>query len=259
MGLNDVPDAGDLFQVVPSEKEARILVDERKASIQQQQTIAKVSLEELFNRFQSGEVKELRLILKVDVQGSLEPIVNSLNDLNKEGEIKITVLHAETGNISENDVMLATASKAIILGFNVQADTAARRLAEAEGISIRIYQIIYRMIEDIEKALKGMLMPEFKEVVIGRAEVQTVFHISKVGDIAGCRVVQGEIRRNGKVRLLRAGQVIYEGEIGSLKHEKDDVREVRQGFDCGISLKNHSNFSNGDIIECYVLEKNSLL
>ena len=258
MGLNDVPDAGDLFQVVPTEKEARILVEERKAAAQQQQTIAKVSLEELFNRFQSGEVKELRLILKVDVQGSLEPIVNSLNDLNK-GDIKINVLHAETGNISENDVMLAAASKAIILGFNVQADTPARRLAEAEGISIRLYQIIYRMIEDIEKALKGMLMPEFKEVVIGRAEVQTVFHISKVGDIAGCRVVQGEIRRNGKIRLLRAGQVIYEGEISSLKHEKDDVREVRQGFDCGISLKNHSNFSAGDIIECYVLEKNSLL
>ncbi len=259
MGLSDVPSAGDLFQVLPSEKEARLLVDERKVAAHQQQATARLSLEELFSRFQSGEVKELRLILKVDVQGSLEPIVNSLNDLNKQGEIKINVLHAETGNISENDVMLAAASKAIILGFNVQADTPARRLAEAEGISIRLYNIIYRMLEDIEKALKGMLMPEFKEVVLGRAEVQAVFHISKVGDIAGCRVTHGEIRRNAKVRLLRGGQPVHEGEISSLKHEKDDVREVRQGFDCGISFKSYNNFSVGDIIECYVLEKNSPL
>ncbi len=256
MGLNDVPTAGDLFQVLPSEKEARQVAEERKIQSQQAQVSGpKASLEELFSRVQSGEEHELRLVIKADVQGSLEPIVNEINDM-KTDQIKINVLHSETGNITENDVMLAAASKAIIIGFNVQPDGSARRTADSEGVSIRLYDIIYRMTEDIEKALKGMLEPEFREVKLGHAEVMAIFKISKVGNIAGCRVRDGEIRRNGKIRVLRGGQQIAEGEIASLKHEKDDVQVVRQGYDCGIALKNFNDFNSGDLLECYLLERN---
>jgi translation initiation factor IF-2 len=255
MGLNGIPAAGNVFQVLPSEKDARLIIDERKSQAQQKQASQpKATLEELFLKFQAGEVRELRLIVKADVQGSLEPIINSLNDLNK-SEITINILYAETGNITENDINLASASKAIVVGFNVSADTAARRMAEVDGVSIRVYDIIYRLIEDIEKALKGMLTPEFNEVIVGRADILQVFRISKVGNIAGCRVTSGEIRRNGKARLIRAGQVIYDGEYASLKHEKDDVREVRQGFDCGISLKNFNDYMPGDVLDCYILKR----
>jgi translation initiation factor IF-2 len=255
MGLNDVPEAGELFLVYPSEREAKAVVEERKVKAQEKAASApRATLEELFTRFQAGEVHELCLIVKADVQGSLEPITNSLNDLNK-GDIKINVLYSETGNITENDVMLAAASRAIIVGFNVQADTAARRLAEVEGVSIRQYNIIYRLIEDIEKALKGMLAPEFKEVIIGRAEVMAVFRISKVGNIAGCKVREGEIHRNARVRVRRGDQILFEGEISSLKHEKDDVREVRTGFECGIGLKGFNDLLVGDAIECFAMEK----
>lgn len=255
MGLNDVPQAGDIFQVVPSEKDARTIVEERKIKAQQLHSAApKATLEELFERYKAGELRELRLIIKVDVQGSLEPIINSLNDLEKT-EISINILHASTGNISENDVNLASASKAIVIGFNVQADSAARRLADTEGVSIRLYDIIYRLTEDVEKALKGMLSPEYKDVIIGRASVLAVFKISKVGAVAGCKVTQGEIRRNAKVRLLRNSEVLFDGEISSLKHEKDDVREVRQGFECGISFKGFNDIAQGDVVECYTLER----
>jgi len=177
-----------------------------------------------------------------------------LNDLSK-GEIKINILQSETGNITENDIMLAAASKAIVIGFNVQADSAARNLADNEGVSVRLYDIIYRMIEDVEKALKGMLEPELKEVHIGQATVRAIFKINKVGTIAGCRVTEGELRRNGKIRVTRNGAKVFEGEVSSLKHEKDDVKEVRQGFDCGISLKGYNDIVEGDILECYILEK----
>ncbi|MFM8319676.1 MAG: translation initiation factor IF-2 [Chloroflexota bacterium] len=256
MGLNDVPSAGDIFQVVPSEKDAREIVYQRQQTAAQAAAASKssVTLEQLFERYQAGEVRELRLIVKADVQGSLEPIVSSLNDMSK-GDIKINILYAETGNIGENDVMLASASKAIIIGFDVQPDSAARRLAEAEGVSIRIYDIIYRLTEDIEKALKGMLEPEEKETVIGHADVRQVFHISKVGNIAGCRVTDGEIRRNARIRVTRNGQVLHEGSISSLKHLTEDVREVRTGFDCGIGIKNFDELQPGDRLECYLVEK----
>jgi translation initiation factor IF-2 len=255
MGLNDVPAAGDLFETVPSEKEARSIVYERKQAKEKAAASPKssITLEQLFDRFQAGEERELRLVIKADVQGSLEPIVSSLKDLGT-SDIAINILHAETGNIGENDVMLAAASKAIIVGFSVQADGSARRLAEAEGVSIRLYDIIYRMIEDIEKALKGMLEPEEKEVVIGRAEVRALFRISKIGTIAGCRVVEGELRRNARLRVLRGGKVVAEGETGSLKHLQEDVREVRQGFECGVSLKNFDGYAVGDMLECYTYE-----
>jgi translation initiation factor IF-2 len=151
--------------------------------------------------------------------------------------------------------MLAAASKAIVVGFNVTADSGAHRLADSEGVSIRLYDIIYRLTEDVEKALKGMLAPEFKETVVGKASVMAVFHVSKVGNIAGCRVTEGEMRRNGRVRVMRAGKNIFEGETSSLKHEKDDVREVRQGFDCGVALKNFDAFAQGDVLECFIREK----
>ena len=260
MGLSDVPQAGDLFQRVESEREARAVIAEHAQS-QQHPDVAKksaVTLEELFERVQSGDVRELRLIVKADVQGSLEPIVSSIKELSK-GEISINILHAETGNIGKNDVMLAAASKAIIIGFNVHPDEAARRQAEAEGVSIRIYDIIYRLTEDIEKALKGMLEPEEREVVIGHADVRAIFKISKLGQIAGCRVTDGEIRRNSHLRVTRRGAVVHTGFVGSLKHLTEDVREVRAGFECGISIKNFDAFEPGDILECFVLEKTPII
>jgi len=257
MGLNDVPSAGDLFRVVNSDKEARDIVAERvEAQKQKAQTSKKASLEDLFAAFQAGEAKELSLIVKADVQGSLEPIMSELEKLGK-GEIGVNVLYAETGNIGENDIMLASASKAIVIGFNVQADVAARRLAEKEGVSIRLYDIIYRMTEDIEKALKGMLDPVVTEKIIGRAEVLAVFPISKVGKIAGCKVREGELRRNAKVRLYRGEDLVFEGEMSSLKHEKENANEIRTGFECGVGLKNFHDIEVGDELVCYVLEKST--
>jgi translation initiation factor IF-2 len=256
MGLVDVPQAGDLFQVVENEKEARALVEQRlqaqKQAANEQKTA--ITLEQLFDRYQAGDVKELRLIVKADVQGSLEPVVSSLQEMSG-GEIALNILHAETGNIGDNDIMLASASKAIIVGFNVQVDPSARKLAEAEGVSIRLYDIIYRLTEDIEKALKGMLEPEEKETVIGHAEVRAVFRISKVGNIAGCKVTDGEIRRNARIRVLRKNEILFEGGVASLKHLQDDVREVRSGFECGIGLKGFNEFEVGDILESYTVEK----
>jgi translation initiation factor IF-2 len=256
MGLNDVPQAGDLFQVVASDKEARSIINERiqaKDDARQQRKHA-VTLEQLFDRYQSGEVRELRLVLKADVQGSLEPIVSSLEDMN-DGDISIQILQADTGNIGESDVMLAAASKAIVIGFNVEADSTARRLADSEGVSIRRYEIIYRLTEDVEKALKGMLEPELVEKVIGKAEVRAIFRISKVGQVAGCRVLEGELRRNAHMRVLREEEAVFAGDISSLKHLQDDVREVRQGFECGVGLKDFNDFEEGDILECYIIEE----
>jgi translation initiation factor IF-2 len=255
MGLSDVPSAGDLFEVVDSEKEARTIVAERLEAIKSQaQAKKKVSLEDLFANVQAGTAKELNLIVKADVQGSLDPIVSELNKLGQ-GEIGIKILYAETGNIGENDVMLASASNAIIIGFNVQADISARRVAEKEGVDIRLYEIIYRMTEDIEKALKGMLEPVVKERIIGRAQVLQVFSASKFGKVAGCRVTDGELRRNAKVRLYRGTDLVYEGDMGSLRHEKDDVKEIKQGYECGVGFKNFSDIQAGDQLVCYILEQ----
>ena len=258
MGLSELPSAGDVFKVVGSEKEARQAILERQeANKKQTSATKKITLEELFSKIKAGEAKELNFILKADVQGSLEPILNEINNLGK-GEIRINILYAETGNISENDVLLASASQAIIVGFSVQADVAARRLADTEGVSIRLYDIIYRLIEDVEKALKGMLAPEYTEKAIGKAVVVQVFSLSKGTKIAGCRVTEGEVRRNGKIRVTRGKDIVYEGEVSSLKHEKEDVREIRTGFECGIGLKNFSDVQVGDVIECYLLEKTEI-
>jgi len=256
MGLAEMPQTDDLFEILPSEREARTLAAERKLSAKsasQAGPPTPLSLDQVFARFQAGEMKELKLILKADGQGSLEPIVNSLKDLGTD-ELKVNVLYAETGNITENDVMLASASNAIVIGFAVQIDSSAQRTSETEGVSVQLYDVIYRLTEDIDKALKGMLTPEKKKVTIGRAEVRSVFNISKVGKIAGCIIRDGEIRRNAKVRVVRNGKQLFEGEISSLKHEKEDVREVRQGFECGIGLRDFHDLQAGDVLEGYVLE-----
>jgi translation initiation factor IF-2 len=255
MGLAEVPSAGDIFQVVESEREARSIVEQRIQDAKSEaQSKKKVSLEDIFERAKAGEARALNLIVKADVQGSLDPVVGELNKLSG-GEIGINILYAETGNIGENDIMLASASSAIVIGFNVQADVAARRVAEKEGVSIRLYEIIYRMTEDIEKALKGMLEPVVTEKVLGRAQVLAVFSASKLGKVAGCKVTDGELRRNGRVRLYRGSDMLFEGEMASLRHEKEDVKEMRQGFECGVGFKNFKDIQVGDQLICYVLEK----
>lgn len=255
MGLNTLPEAGDLFQVVPSEKEGRVMVAERKAEREAKKNVKRATLEELFERYKSGEAKELLLILKADVQGSLEPITNELEKLSKQQkDISVKVLHAETGNITESDIMLAAASSAVVMGFDVSIDQGARRLADTEGVSIRLYNIIYRLVEDVEKALKGLLEPELVERVIGKAAILQVFKVSKGGTAAGCRILDGEFRRNASVRLLRDGQEVVKTEISSIRREKDDVREVREGMECGITFKNFEDFEVGDLLECFVME-----
>ncbi len=255
LGLSNVPNAGELFTVVGSGREARVIADEladARASGRGKVSSA-MSLDQIFEAFKAGEVQELRLVIKADVQGSLEPISNSLQELSA-GDIKVNVIHTGTGNINKNDVMLASASDGIVIGFCVTADEAANNAAEAEGVDIRIYDIIYRITEDVEKALKGMLEPEVQEVVLGRAEVRAVFRIPKIGQIAGCFVRDGELKRNGRMRVIRADEVMFDGVISSLKHEKDDVRDAREGFECGVGLKGFDEFEEGDILECYIEE-----
>jgi translation initiation factor IF-2 len=254
LGLSDVPRAGELFTVAESERQARAIVEERKSRLLEEREGPKVlSLDQVFEAYQAGKTQELRLVIKADVQGSLEPITSSLEELSA-GDIQVNVLHSATGNISENDVMLAAASDGIVIGFNVIADQAARRAADAEGVDIRLYDIIYRLTEDIEKALKGMLEPETHVVKLGRAEVRATFRIRKVGIIAGCMVLEGELRRNSKVRVVRKGEVVFDGPMASLKHEQDDVREIRAGFECGVGLKGFDSFEVGDVLECYTEE-----
>ncbi len=256
MGLNALPSAGDLFEVVANDREGRNIVAARKAEREAKRTVKRVTLEELFKRFKSGEAKELRLILKADVQGSLEPIINELDKLSeKEKDLSIRVLHAETGNVTESDVMLAAASNAVVMGFAVGMDQGAERLADVEGVSIRLYNVIYRLTEDVEKALKGLLEPEMVEKVTGTANVLALFKVSKGGTAAGCRISSGNITRNAKVRVLRNGKEIAKSEILSLKREKDDVREVRENMECGITLKDFSDFEVGDVLEAFVMEK----
>ena len=255
MGLGSVPEAGDLFEVTPSEKDARVIVEERLTEQKLAVEAPKgYSLDDIFARFQAGETKALNLVIKADVQGSLEPIVNSLEGLSSD-DLEVKILRADTGNITESDVVLAAASDAIVLGFCVTADTAARNVAEVHGVSVRSYDIIYKLVEDIEKALKGMLEPEYAPVTIGKAEVRAVFSIRRVGNIAGCMILEGEGRRNANARLIRAGEQIFDGAVSSLKRYEEDVREVRSGFECGVGLEGVDDYREGDIIEFFVVER----
>jgi len=254
LGFSEVPMAGELFTTTETERQARAIVEERKSRLEEEREGPKVlSLDQVFEAYQAGKTQELRLVIKADVQGSLEPITSSLKDLSA-GDIKVNVLHSATGNITENDVMLATASDGIVIGFNVIADQVARRAADAEGVDIRLYDIIYRLTEDIEKALKGMLEPETHIIELGRAEVRATFRIRKIGIIAGCMVLEGELQRKAKVRVVREGEVVFDGMMASLKHEQEDIREIREGFECGIGLKGFDSFEVGDILECYTEE-----
>jgi translation initiation factor IF-2 len=256
LGFSAVPTAGESFEVTDSEKVAREIVNKR-AGIRRdsgEQTRRVVTLDDIFQRMQAGEVKELNLIIKADVQGSIEPIVKSLEELGDTG-LKVRILRQGTGNISESDIMLAVASSAIVIGFQVSIDTAGQRLAEAEGVDVRRYDIIYRLIDDIDKALKGLLEPTYADVVSGHAEVRTVFKISRKGNIAGSFVLNGQIARNALARVRRGGEVVFEGKVGSLKRFTEDVREVAAGYECGIALDGFDAFQPGDIIECYTKER----
>ena len=255
-GLNSVPDAGDQFFAVSSDKEARDLGtarQERKREEYMKQT-SKISLEDLFEKMQSGEMKELNIIVKADVQGSIDAIKKSFEKISNE-EVVVKVIHGSVGAITESDVMLASASNAIIIGFNVRPATGAVSIAEREKVDMRTYRIIYEAIEDVEKAMQGMLSPEFVEEELGKAEVRMSFKVPKVGMIAGSYVLEGKIQRNAKVRLVRDGIVIYEGEIDSLRRFKDDVKEVAAGYDCGIGLTNYNDIKEGDIIENYIIKE----
>ncbi|MFZ0546871.1 MAG: translation initiation factor IF-2 [Candidatus Promineifilaceae bacterium] len=251
-GLDGIPEAGDQFEVVSSEKEARRIIEEEiSAAFTGEERRAPVSLDEFFSRLQEGDTKSLNLIIKADVQGSLEPIINSLNKLQGD-EVTIDILRSATGNISESDVMLATASDAVVLGFNVDVDSAARVAASTEQVEINTYSIIYKLIEDVEKAMKGMLAPVFEDVIIGRAEVRQVFRIRSAGAVAGSYMRTGEARRNAKCRVIRGTTLLFTGDVSSLRHLQDNVREVKAGFEFGVSLNGFNDFQTGDILEFYV-------
>ena len=255
-GLNDVPVAGDNFMVFESEKQARSVGESRlKAKLDKERSVgAAMSLDDLFSQIKDGEVLDLNIIVKADVQGTAEAVKASLEKIDVEG-VRVNVIRSTAGGISESDVLLATASKAIIYGFNVRPNAKVRQKAEEEGIEIRLHNIIYKMIEEIETAMKGMLAPEIKEVITGQAEIRQVIKVSKVGNIAGCYVTDGYIRRNCGVRLIRDGVVVYEGKLGSLKRFQDDVKEVTSGFECGLSIENFNDIKEGDIVEGYIMEE----
>ena len=254
-GMNEVPDAGDIFNAVADERMARELAEERKANRNAPDTGAhKVSLEDLFAQIKEGELKELPIIVKADVQGSAEAIKASLEKLTNE-EVRVRVIHSAVGAISESDVMLASTSGAIIVGFNVRPDNAARESAARGHVDIRLYSIIYDCIGEIEAAMKGMLAPKFREVQLGHAEVRETYRVSKVGTVCGCYVLDGKIQRGCKVRVIRDNVIIFDGELASLRRFKDDVREVASGYECGMQVDKFNDVKVGDIIECFVMEQ----
>ena len=256
LGLNEVPNAGDQFVVVDNEKQARLIAEKRRDKIREDymKATSKIHLEDLFSQMQQGSVKELNLIVKADVQGSIEALRGSLEKISNE-EVLVKVIHSGVGAITESDIMLASASNAIIIGFNVRPSMGAASLAEREQVDMRTYSIIYQAIEEIETAMKGMLDPEFVEEELGKAEVRMVFKVPGAGMAAGCYVTKGKITRASKVRLVRDGIVIYDGTINSLRRFKDEVKEVATGYECGISLEKYSDLKEGDIIEAYFMKE----
>ncbi|MDT9023964.1 translation initiation factor IF-2 [Rossellomorea yichunensis] len=255
-GLNDVPQAGDRFVVFEDEKTARSVGEARASQALQAQRgeKSKVSLENLFEQMKQGEMKDLNLVLKADVQGSVEALAASLLKIEVEG-VNIRIIHTGVGAINESDITLAAASNAIVIGFNVRPDVNAKRTADAEGVEIRLHRIIYKVMEEIEAAMKGMLDPEFEEKIIGQAEVRQTFKVSKVGTIAGSYVTEGKISRDSGVRLIRDGIVIFEGELDALKRFKDDAKDVAKGYECGITIKNFNDVKEGDVIEAFIMEE----
>lgn len=258
LGLSEVPEAGDKLYVVKDEKVARAYAEQKKEEIRQEQLKAtqKVSLDSLFERIQSGEMKELNVIVKSDTRGTIDAIKKSLEKIGAETEeVKINVIHDGVGGITESDVMLASASNALIIGFNVRPTLSAMELAKVEKVDVKTYRIIYEAIDDIKAAIKGMLEPKYVEEVIGRAEVRATFKVPNVGTVAGIYVLQGKITRNSSIRLLRNDTVIYEGEIASLKRFKDDVREIASGYEGGLGLQNFHDIKEGDVLEAYIMKE----
>jgi translation initiation factor IF-2 len=244
------------LQVVDDETQARMIGQMRaeKAREAAQNKGSRMSLDQLFQRMREGKVKELNLILKADVQGSVEVLAETMRKLST-AEVKVNVMHASVGAISTNDVLLATASDAIIVGFNVRPERSAADLADKEGVDLRLHTVIYNLVDEIKLAMTGLLDPKFQEVFQGRAEVRNTFKVPKAGVIAGCMVIDGTIPRTASVRLLRDNRVIFEGKISSLRHFKNDVSEVRQGFECGIGIEKFQDIKNSDIIEAFKIEK----
>ena len=255
-GLNDVPEAGDKFMVFETEREARHVGEERAQNKieEERNSTSAMSLDDLFSQMKSGEVVDLNIIVKADVNGTAEAVKSSLEKINVEGA-RVNVIRSTVGAISESDILLASASKAIIYGFNVRPDANVRRKADEEGVEIRLHQVIYKMVEEIEAAMKGMLAPEMEEVVTGQAEIRQIYKVSKVGNIAGCYVTDGSIKRDCGIRLIREGIIVYEGKLASLKRFKDDAKEVNQGYECGLTIENYNDIKEGDIVEGYVMQE----
>ena len=256
MGLTDVPEAGDTFYEVKNEKMAKHLIERRKRQAREKaiNSVTKVTLDNLFSQMEQGKLKVLNLIVKADVQGSVEAVSQSLEKLQNE-EVKVKVIHAAVGAVNQSDVTLAKVSNAIIIAFNVRPDHNAKEMAEKDGIEIKQYSVIYQVIDDVEAAMKGMLEPKYEEKVIGNAEVRQTFKISNVGTVAGCYVTSGKVERNAGVRVIRDNVVIHDGHLATLKRFKDDVKEVSKGFECGIQIENYSDVKEGDIIEVYIMEE----
>lgn len=256
IGFTEIPETGDIMDVVTEEHLARELAGKRMQLKREQELkkTQKITLDDLFNKIKEGEIKEVKVILKADAQGSVEAIRQSLEQLSND-KVRVRVIHGGVGGIGEDDVMFASASNAIIIGFNVRPDPIAKRSAERENVDIRLYRIIYNIIEDVQKAMEGMLAPEFQEAVCGRAEVRAVYKIPKVGNVAGCYVIEGKISRNNDIRLIRDNIVIHEGKIESLKRFKDDAREVTEGFECGVGIEKFNDIKEGDIIEAFTMEE----
>ena len=256
MGFDDVPSAGDEMIAVGDDKLSRQVADERREKLKasREATMAKMSMENLFSTIEAGKVTTLNLIIKADVQGSVEAVKQAMEKLSSD-EVKIRVLHSAAGAITKDDVNLASAFNAIIIGFNIRPDASAREAAEKAKVDVRLYTVIYKAIEDMELAMKGMLEPEYREVLLGHAEVRNVFKITGAGIIAGCYVQDGKVQRNAGVRLLRDNVVVFEGKLSSLRHLKDDVKEMAAGYECGMSLEGHNDIKEGDIVECYIMEE----
>ena len=255
-GLKEVPVAGDKFMVFETEKQARSVGETRmKAKIEKDRNSgAALSLDDLYSQIKEGQIIDLNIIVKADVQGTAEAVKASLEKIDVDG-VRVNVIRSTVGAISESDVILASASQAIIYGFNVRPDAKVRNKAEEENVEIRLHNVIYKMVEEIETAMKGMLAPEYHEVITGQAEIRQVIKASKVGNIAGCYVTDGSIKRNCGIRLIRDGIVVYEGKLASLRRFKDDVKEVNAGFECGLNIENYNDIKEGDIIEGYVMEE----
>jgi translation initiation factor IF-2 len=255
LGFSEVPQAGDIFVAVEDEKLARTIVSRRQTKKREEElkTTARISLDDLFKQIQEGQIKELGIIIKGDVQGSVEALRQSLERLNT-GEVKVNIIHGGVGAITETDIMLASASNAIVIGFNVRPDVNARKAAENEKVDVRLYRVIYDAIEDVKAAMSGLLDPEYREVMLGRAEIRKIFKASRIGTIAGCYVLEGKIERDSSVRVVRDGIVIFEGKLDSLKRFKDDVKEVVQGYECGLALEKFNEMEEGDIIEAFTME-----